>query len=190
MPRPSTVETLPADILEQLQALLRDPRVSQLEATAQINAILEEQGHPDRVSKSAVNRYDLRMREVGDRLRQSREVANMWIGKMGATPQGQMGNLVNEILRTLSFELSMKLTEGELNEDEMPGIIKMLKELSLSTMRLERAASENVKREKEIREQERKAAAETAAKIAKSGGMSKQTIEELKASILGVKRGS
>lgn len=187
MPRHSTVETLPSDILEQLQELLRDKRVSQLEATAQINAILEAQGHPDRVSKSAVNRYDLRMREVGDRLRQSREVANMWIGKMGATPQGQMGNLVNEILRTLSFELSMKLTDGELNDEDMPGIIKMLKELSLSTMRLERAASENVKREKEIRKQATEEAAKTVEKSLASQGMSKEVIDTIKSELLGLK---
>ena len=120
MAKASSIEQLPSDILQQLQQLLRDPRVSQLDATAQINAILESTGEPTRISKSAVNRYDLKMREVGTRLKQSREMAEMWIAKMGAAPQGQVGHLVNEILRTLSFELSMKITEGELTKTACP----------------------------------------------------------------------
>ncbi len=156
MPRPSTIEQLPPDILEQLHALLRDPRVTQLDATARINAILAEDGSEARVSKSAVNRYAVKMDEVGERIRESRQVAEMWIGKLGAAPQGQVGNLVNETLRTLAFDLSHKLMSGELSEESMPATITMLKELSLSVMRLERASSENVKREQEIRDQARR----------------------------------
>src|SRR3569832_2078439 len=77
MPRPSTIEQLPPDILEQLQELLRDPRVTQMEATARINAILADQGE-EPVSKSAVIRYAVRMEQVGAKLRESRAVADMW----------------------------------------------------------------------------------------------------------------
>src|SRR3569833_3110117 len=141
-PRPSTIEQLPPDILEQLQALLRDPRVTQMDATARINAVLEEQGE-EPVSKSAVNRYAVRMDQVGDKLRQSRAVAEMWIGKIGATPQGQLGHLINETLRTLAFDLTLKLQENDITDKSMPAVIGMLKHLSLSVMRLEKAASEN-----------------------------------------------
>jgi len=164
MGQASTVETLPPDILEQLQALLRDPRVSQLEATRRINAVLEEAGHPERVSKSSVNRYDLKMREVGERLRHSREVAAMWIGKLGAAPQGEVGNLINETLRTLSFDLTLMLAEGELTEEKLPGVIDMVKQLSLAVVRLENAASTNVKRQAELERQAREAALSDAAK--------------------------
>lgn len=167
MGQPSTIETLPPDILEQLQALLRDPRVTQLEATRRINAVLEEDGHPVRVTKSSVNRYDLKMREVGERLRQSREVAQMWIGKLGAAPQGQTGHLINEILRTLAFDMSMQLQDDAVaaaNPEDRAGVIGMLKELSLSVVRLERAASENVKRQAELERQAREAALNEAAK--------------------------
>lgn len=187
MPRVSSIDRLPHDVLEQLQALLRDPRVTQLEATARINAILAEDGHPERVSKSALNRYAMRMEEVGARLRQSREVAEMWIGKLGAAPQGQIGHLVNEILRTLAFDLSLQLQNGELDEEAMPGVIKMLKDLSLSVVRLEQAASENVKREQEIREQARREAADAAEKVAKQGGLSADSVQELRRAILGVR---
>ncbi len=186
MPRASTVEQLPPDILERLHELLRDPRVSQLQAVAEINAVLEAQGERP-VSKSAVNRYAVRMDRVGERLRQSREVAEMWIAKMGAQPQGQVGHLINEMLRTMAFDLTIKLQEGELTAETMPEVIDMLKQLSLSVVRLERAASENVKREQEIREQARKEAADAAEQVARQGGLSADSVQQLRLAILGVR---
>ncbi len=155
--QPSSIDLLPDDIREKLQECLRDPRCTQLEATRKINEILETEGHPDRLSKSAVNRYALRMEEVGSKLKQSREVAEMWIGKLGAQPQGQVGHLLNEMVRTLAFDCAMTLSEGE---DPIPP--KMLKDLSIAVERLEKAASENVKREEDIR---RQAAAKALAKV-------------------------
>jgi hypothetical protein len=190
MARVSSIERLPPDILEQLQALLRDPRVTQLDTVQRINELLEAEGREERVSKSALNRYAVRMNAVGEKLRQSREVAEMWIAKLGAQPQGQLGHLVNEMLRSMAFDLALKLQEGELTEESMPAVIEMVKELSLSVTRLERASSENVKREAQIRKEERERAAEEAANAAEqslaSQGMSRQSIDTIKREILGI----
>lgn len=121
MARTSSIDKLPLDILEQLQALLRDPRVTQLQATDEINAILENQGHDESVSKSAVNRYSQRMEKVGSRLTESREMAKMWIGKLGSAPQGEVGKMLNEIIRTLAFETTMRIAE-----DDEPASPKLL----------------------------------------------------------------
>ncbi len=189
MPRPSSIDRLPTDIREKLQALLRDPRVTQLEATRRINAILEEEGRPERVSKSSVNRYAQRMEQVGERLRQSREVAEMWIAKLGAAPQGKLGHLVNEILRTFAFDLSLQLQDGlsAMDSEAMPGAVKMLKELSIAIHRLEQAAGENVKREAEIREHARREAADAAEKVARQGGLSADSVQAIRRAILGVR---
>lgn len=136
MPRKSSIETLPPDILEQLQALLRDPRCTQLDVVARINTLLAEKGHEDRVSKSSLNRYSMRMDRVGEKLQQSRAMAEMWIAKLGAQPQGQVGHLINEILRTLAFDMSLQLQDIT-DPDAMPGVVEMLKDLSLTMMRLE-----------------------------------------------------
>jgi hypothetical protein len=186
MPRPSTIDRLPADILAQLHELLRDPRVSQLDATAKINAVLEADGHEDRVSKSAVNRYSMRMEEVGARLRQSRQVAEMWVGKLGSAPQGQVGKLLNEIIRTLAFETAMDAAESG-----NPVSPKMLKDLAIAVQRLESAANMNDEREAKIREAARKAALEEAAgkveEAAKaSKGMTRESIDTIKREILGI----
>ena len=84
----SSIDRLPDDIRDQLQELLRDPRVTQLDATAQINAILEADGHP-RLSKSAVNRYAVRMEEVGTRLRQSRRWQRCGSAAWAQSPRGK-----------------------------------------------------------------------------------------------------
>lgn len=185
MARQSSIDRLPDDIREKLQELLRDPRVTQLEATGKINAILKEEGEP-LISKSAINRYDLKMREAGDKLRQSREVASMWIGKLGAAPQGQVGNLVNEILRTLAFDLSLKLQNQTLTAESMPEVVEMLCGLSLSAMRLEKAASENVKREEQIRKRTLEEAADAVDETAKQGGLSDEAADAIRKQILGL----
>lgn len=179
----SSVDRLPDDIREKLQELLRDPRVTQLEATARINEIIDAEGHPEQLSKSAVNRYAVKMEKVGARLRQSREVAEMWIAKLGAAPQGKTGLLVNEILRTLSFDVSLWLQEGEVDKKSAPGTVKMLKGLALTMQRLERAASENVKREEEIRKRTLEEAADA---VLKTKGLSDEVAESIRRKILGV----
>lgn len=183
--RQSSIDRLPEDILEKLQELLRDPRVTQLEATGRINAILEEEGHQERVSTSAVNRYDLSMRQAGEKLQQSREVAKMWIGKLGAAPQGQVGNLINEVLRTLAFDLSLKLQEAELNEESIPEVIHNVKALSLAVQRLETSANLNMKREKEIRSRALEDAAQVVTE-AKKAGLTAATADDIRKRILGI----
>jgi hypothetical protein len=173
MPKPSTIDTLPPDILEQLQALLRDPRVTQLDATQRINAILAEQGQ-EPVSKSAVNRYAMKMDKVGAKLQQSRAIAEMWIGKLGSEPAGQTGKLLNEVVRNLAFDAAMHMAEDE--EPAHPGAIK---ELAIAIEKLENAASKNEARDALIRKQAREEAAAELTQELKNDGIS----EELEASI-------
>jgi len=185
-PQQSSIDRLPQQARDQLNELLRDPAVTQLAAVERINQILDQLQHPEKLSKSAVNRYSLRMEKIGKRMRDSREMADIWISKFGAQPQGQVGNLINEMLRTLSFDISLILQEGQLDEETAPGVVDMLKDLALTTMRLEKAANLNVEREKEIRQQAKQEAAESVEKIAKKGGLSKATVQEIRREILGI----
>lgn len=182
MAKASTIKTLPPDILEQLQALLRDPRVTQLDATARINAILTEQGQAP-VSKSAVNRYAVRMAEVGAKLQQSRDIAAMWIGKLGSEPAGEVGKLLNEITRNLAFDAVMQLSEGD--EPAAPGAIK---ELAIAIEKLEKAASVNQARDALIRKQALEDAAKGIDKLAKDskGKLDAQTLQAVREQVYGL----
>lgn len=179
MGRQSSIDRLPEKIRESLNEWLRDPAITQEQAVArtqelvdQINEGLPEDQHVQPPSKSAVNRYAVKMDKVGEKLRQSREVADMWIGKLGSQPQGQIGNMITEMLRSLAFDLALKLQEDELNEESIPGVIESANQLSLMAQRVEKATSENFKREQAIREEERKRAAEEAAEAAETSGRS------------------
>lgn len=177
----SSIDRLPEDVRQKLYELLRDPRVTQLDATAKINEILEAEGHPERVSKSAVNRLSVKMDKVGEKLRQSREMAQMWIGKLGAEPEGNVGRLVNEIIKDLAFNTAIHL-----REDEEPAAPKLIRDLAIAVKELEKAASENVKREKEITQKALKDAAETAVKTAKQAGVSQDTIDIIRRDVLRI----
>ena len=171
--RPSSIDKLPADLREMLDDWLRDASVTQIEAAARLNDYLAARSKNFRVSHHAVSRYDRRMRRVGERLRESRQIAEAWIDKLGATPQGQIGLLVNEILRTLAFDISLKLHEDELTEESLPRLIEQLKKLSAAAQILERTASENLKLKNES---ERRAAEELARQVEKRTADGERTV--------------
>ena len=68
------------------------------------------------------------------------------LGRLGAEPQGEVGKLLNEMVRSIAFEMTMDISDGTLEATP-----KMVKDLSIAIERLEKAASENVKRDAEIR---------------------------------------
>ena len=175
----SSIKSLPPALLEQLQGWLRDPAITQTEATERLNAVLAELGEKPR-SKSAVNRYALQMQEIGAKIQQSREIADMWVAKFGNASQGKVGILLNEVVRNLAFNTALQLSEGE--EPPHPAL---LKDLAQAIEKLERASTINEKRQQEI---ERAALAKAAADVeatAKSQGLSDEAVELIKQKILG-----
>lgn len=186
MGRQSSINKLPAEVLAALQAWLRDPAISQRDAAMRTNALLVELGMEQRISTTAVNRYSQKMEQVGEKLRQSREVAQMWIDRFGSAPGGQMGNLINEMIRTMVFELMLKLQDAELKVDDAPELAKMIRNLSQGVERLERAATENEKRAAEIRKAAQEEAAQAAEKEARKQGLSREKALEIRRQILGI----
>ncbi len=180
MPRPSSIDKMPESVRDRLHEFLRDPAVSQLEATELTNLVLSGRGEKP-LSKSAVNRYAMRMEHVGARLRESREMAKLWIGKLGSQPAGEVGKLLNEMIRTLAFEYTMPMIEG----DEKPSA-KIINQLALAVQRLEKASSDNEKRDAEIRKRIAAEAANTAEAALVSQGMTQSTIDSIKNQILGI----
>ncbi len=187
MPKPSTIEILPPDIKANLQAWLQDPRITQEEATRRTNALLDLAGVPERVTKSSVNRYAVRMAEVGEKLKQSREVAQMYISQVGAAPQGQTGLLINEMLRTMAFDLTLKIQDADIADPEiMAATIDQVKALALAVQRLEQSATINVKREAEIRKSALADAAEAVEKAAVQQGLNAEQAAFWRQQVLGV----
>ncbi len=175
----SSIKTLPPQLLEQLQDWLRDPTITQLEATERLNELLIEIGEKPR-SKSAVNRYAVEMSEIGEKIQQSREIADMWVSKFGNQPQGKVGTLLNEIVRNLVFTTSIKLSETDELIDP-----KSLKELAHAIEKLENSATINEKRQREIEQRALAKAAKDVEKTAKQQGLSDDAVLLIKQKILG-----
>ena len=135
----------------------------------------------------AVNRFDRSMREVGRRIQESRDMAEIWVAKLGSQPGGQLGHLVVEIIRSVAFEAAQMLARGEITSESLPAVLDSVNKLALAAQRLERSSAESERRERRIRAEERQRAAEAASEVAASaGGLSAGTVADIKRRILGV----
>lgn len=138
-------------------------------------------------ARSAVRQGALASMEqdVGKRLRNSRMIAAALGGKASLQGASDMGQAVNELLRSLLWDISAKVqTDGLLDGEEMAATIDQLKGLALTIHRLESAANLNLKRESEIRKQALEQAVETVEKTAQLEGVSAETIQKIRRDVL------
>jgi hypothetical protein len=180
--RRSKVDLLPSEIKEQLNAMLRDGRLEQTEVLEIVNQKIDNAGLKEaKLSRSGLNRYAARMEQIGSRIREMREVSEVWVSKLGNEPTSDVGKLLQEAVRTLASETSFSLMES--GEPVEP---KALNQLAMVAQRIEAAAMTSHKREKEIRQafaQEASAAIDDAAK---AQGLTADSVALIKQQILGL----
>lgn len=186
--RKSKVELLPEGIRVQLNAFIRSGDMTQTDIREAVNQMIEEAGLPDdaKISRSSFNRYAKRMEDMGQRLRQSREVAEVWVTKLGEAPTSDVGKLLQEFVRTMAFETSMRMMENAEGEEGEVISPKALGQLALVVQRIEQAAMTSHKVEKEIRAAFAAEAAEQAEQIVKQAGITDATAQDIKNKILGI----
>jgi hypothetical protein len=182
--RPSKIEQLPEAIKAQLDAMLREGH-TQAAILQHINAQLRQDGGEagiERLSRSGLNRYSTRMAAIGKEIREARDIADVWVARLGTQPSGDVSKLLMEMLRTQAFKLMVKLSE---DPDTLIDA-DMLKDLALGIQRLEQAALHSHKREKEIRQAFAEEAAAATEQQLHHQGMSRDTIDSIKREILGI----
>lgn len=181
--RRSKIDLLPEDIKAELNTMLRDGRLQQQEILDLVNAQIKEAGLEDKakLSRSGLNRYASRMEEVGAKIRQAREVAEVWTAKLGDQPTSEVGKLLQEVVRTMAFETGMAMSES--GDPVEP---KALSQLALAIQRVEQAAMASHKREKEIRTAFAEEAANAMEEVAKSQGLTREGVKAIKQQILGI----
>ncbi|WP_166838694.1 DUF3486 family protein [Rheinheimera pleomorphica] len=184
--RRSKIDLLPEEIRRELDAKLRDGRLTQQEVLDYINDLIEQsQLPPDekeqlKISRSGLNRYSTQMETIGKDLRELREVSNALVAQLGDKPTGDVSRMILEIGRTQLFKAMMSQSSSE----EMD--IGMIKDAMLAAQRLEAAAMHSHKREKEIRQLFAAEAAEAAEKVASQQGLTAEGVAALKREILGI----
>ncbi|EEQ4409487.1 DUF3486 family protein [Escherichia coli] len=181
--RLSKVDLLPDSIREQLHQMLREKRHTQEEIREAINALIDEYNLPEemQLSRTGLNRYAIRMEKVGAKIRASREMAEVWAAKLGSAPTSDVGKLLMEFVKTLAFETSMSMAEGD-----KPVAPKALGQLALVAQRLEAAAMTSHKREKAIRDAFAQEMAEKTEELVRTGGLSGGAADTIKREILGI----
>ena len=180
--RRSKVDLLPSEIKEQLNAMLRDGRLEQTEVLEIVNQKIDKAGLKEaKLSRSGLNRYAARMEQIGSRIREMREISEVWVSKLGNEPTSDVGKLLQEAVRTLASETSFSLMES--GEPVEP---KALNQLAMVAQRIEAAAMTSHKREKEIRMAYAEEVADTLSdELRGQDGMSEQLEDRIRGILLG-----
>ncbi|MGL5763195.1 MAG: DUF3486 family protein [Plesiomonas shigelloides] len=184
----SKIQQLPDDIRSQLSAMLRSGSMQQKDILAEVNQLIVDAGLPpeEQISRTGLNRFAKRMEEAGSRMAQAREVAEVWTAKLGQAPTSEVGKLLQEFVRTMAFETSMKMMDASEGEDGKMVDPKSLGQLALVIQRVEQAAMTSHKVEKEIRAAFAEEAAAKAEQIVKRAGLTAETATQIKQQILGL----
>ena len=184
----SKIQQLPDDIRSQLSAMLRSGSMSQQDILEAVNALILESGLPpeEQISRTGLNRYFKRMEEAGSRMAQAREVAEVSTAKLGQAPTSEVGKLLQEFVRTMAFETSMKMMDASDGEAGKMIDPQSLGQLALVIQRVEQAAMTSHKVEKEIRAAFAAEVADKAEKIVKQAGLTGETAADIRRQILGI----
>ncbi|EGU20088.1 DUF3486 family protein [Vibrio mimicus] len=180
--RKSKVELLPEEIRNTLNVFIRSGNMTQKDILEAVNQMIDDAGLGDdaKLSRTGFNRYAKRMEEMGQRLRQSREVAEVWVSKLGEAPTSDVGKLLQEFVRTMAFDTSMKMMEQSDGEDGEVHSPKALAQLALVVQRVEAAAMISMKREKEIRDALLEEQRQKLEKLESKAGVTKETLSTIR----------
>lgn len=146
--RKSSIDTLDPAVRDAIDQALKSGRLTLDQILGQIRAAFPQAELP---SRSALGRYSKRSDDIVRRLRQSREVAKVWMDKLGSEPQGDVGRLVMELLRTAAFDATLELQDAVDDAGKPVFDPKAISTLALAVQRLETAGKANLEREKEMR---------------------------------------
>lgn len=177
MARPSTIETLPPELrtaFDRFLATRKDLTID--DVTAWLNEQLAGSGVQLSVSRSAVGRYRKSFEEVAAHIRESREIASAFARELGAVPEGDMGGVLIEMLRSLVYKVgARKLGDDAVDPVEIARLAKAVKDLAAGTKL-------GVEAEAKIREQARRELeAEARSKVSTAvgdGRLDAETAEE------------
>lgn len=178
MGRKSSIVRAAAPIKAAIDGALKDGRLT----LDEILDYLREQ-YPDQrlPSRSALGRYKQRFDELSQHLRETREIADIWAQRLGEAPESDVGKVVLEILRTLSYRIGADMLEPGAEVDS-----RELAALARAMQYIEDAGRLSLDREAKVR----KAALEEAAKrideVAKRKRLDPETLKTVREQLYGV----
>ncbi|MGJ5203598.1 phage protein Gp27 family protein [Bradyrhizobium sp. HKCCYLR20261] len=168
---------------------LKERKLSQLEILDGFNARLkaaslaeDATAEPPEISRSAFNRTAMKIAILGRRLEETREIAAVIAPKLDEAGDNSLTLMVAETLKTLIAE--MLGNAGELRADGDTAEMLMLTSRALKHAEEAKRISADGRRKIEAELQNKAAKAVDA--VAKASGLSAETVEAIKARILGI----
>lgn len=132
------------------------------------------------ISLSAFNRYSLRLARTGRRLEETREIANALTERLQPGDTDDLTILVSEAIKTLVFEL----LEDEEADISTKGTMELARALQAAVSAQNISSDRRQKVEKEFADK----AAKAIDKVAKAKGLSADTVDQIKAQVLGIRK--
>lgn len=128
MPRKSSITRMDPRIREAVDAAIREGRATIEELVDLVNA------KGGQISKSAMGRYRQGAEAQMARYREAQEVAKVWIGKLEADPNGDIGRLLPEMLRMVAFQQLADIDEdAEISAKELALLARAIKDAAGAT---------------------------------------------------------
>lgn len=184
MPPRGKIATLPDDLREWLRKAIVDRGYGDIVAlTEDLNQLCKAGGVAITIGKSAVGEESKRIKRAQEAIRATTEAARL-IAETSPDDADQRSAAAMALVQSEVFELLLQVRESEDIKDPMDRLAVMDKAaLSLSRMSRARVNQSRWATEVQARMQ---AAADSASKLARQGGLSEATIAELRATILGI----
>jgi hypothetical protein len=192
MARPSTIDQLPEEIRSEIGRL----RMQGVTIDG-ILAHLRQLHGATTVSRSALGRHIKGIEKLGERIRRSRQVAEVLVKELGEAPESQAARMNIELMHNAVLDLFMRSADDEdvnkAGADALAGDPAGVMMLAKALDHLTRASRSNVDfvvaAEKRATERAKTAAAKAVDAVAREKGISGETLDAIKAGIFGVKAG-
>ena len=184
MPPRGKIATLPPELREWLHQTFVERAFGDIEGiTEELNALMKEAGVAISIGKSAVGAESLKVKRAQEAIRATTEAAKV-IAESSADPSDTRSAAAMALVQSEVFELLLQIRESE-DLDNPVERLAVMNEAALGLSRMGRARVLQAKWADEL-DQRAQAAADKVAKLAKKGGMSAETVAEIRASILGI----
>lgn len=184
MPPVGKIATLPEWVREWLhQAIVERAYGDIVGLTDELNAMCKEGGVAMSIGKSAVGAEALRIKRATESIRVTTQACRA-IAESAKDDGDMRSEAVMAMVQEGMFEALMKAREAESAED--PGeALALMGQAALAVSRISRTRVNQARWRDEL-DLRTKAAADQVAKIARKGGLDSQTVDAIRASILGI----
>ncbi len=182
MPRPKKLDLIPIELRQRLAQTLQDRGFADIvEVTEELNFWLEERGEEIRIGKTSVGEFSKLLKDQRDAF----AMAETLLADMDIEAESNMHKVLMQMIATAAFQMMQTVAEkdGHFDPKSLAALSRMLKDLMQSAGIREKLRKEERDR---VAQEARESAAEGIEKKSKQLGLTRDTVEGIKAAILGV----